>query len=202
MKKVKILITLVLFISILLLTGCDKIEKNKVHYTDINTKVGNFNITLTVPANEEGNVKYNFTTEKPSKFKGIGNVYLETDKTTLSISSEVWTYHTSVYYKDKHETIEPSFDDYIIWMKDPKSTIKLSGVEDVEINGRKAIRYYSREGSENDYRYYGYIYNISTDDINPKMHIIMKVHNNKEASSKAKEFDKETLSIINSLRIE
>ena len=159
-------------------------------------------IKFNVPANEDGTAKYIFTTNKPDNANITGSVYLVTDNNTIILSTENWTYHTSLKYKEKNGTKEPSYKDYIEWMNDEDSTIKLTGLENIKINNREAIRYYNREGSSNNYKYYGYNYIISLDDINKKQRLNMTVnYNDEELPTEIKELNKETLSIINSLNI-
>ena len=89
---------------------------------------------------------------------------------------------------------------YLDWVDDKDSKINLSGMEKLEINGRKAIRYYDREGSSGNYKYYGYFYRVGADDVFPGSDFEMTV-TYKTEESEAREFDDETLSIINSLKI-
>ena len=73
-------------------------------------------------------------------------------------------------------------------------------MEQFEINGRKALRYYNRVGGSGDYKYWGY---IASDDVYPGSHMNMTVnYKDEEKPSEVKEFDQETLDIINSFKLE
>lgn len=206
MRKYKnLLLALVIFVGVLALTGCtgEGEKKDKEKTTTIIYNYGKYNVSFDVPQDEEGNAKYSFTTTKPEGFNRSGAFYLELDNSYIAIGSSSWVYQTSVYYKEKYGVKDPSFDDYLEWMKDAKSGIKLGGMENLEINGRKAIRYYAREGSSNNYKYYGYNYIFSLDDINPKSRLDVIVYYKDETPpTEAKEFDEQTLKILKTLKVE
>ena len=154
------------------------------------------------PKKEDGTPKYEFTEEKPEGSKAArGTFYLETDNAIIGFSTSTFVYQTSVYYKQKFGDQKGTFDDYLSWVDDKDSKIHLSGMEKIEINGRKALRYYNREGSSGNYKFYGYSYAIGVDDIYSGSRLEMGVFYKTE-ESEAKEFDEETLSIINSLKVE
>ena len=203
MKIKRLFIILLVFIGVMFLTGCETKEKEKKEETTkILYTLSNTTIELSVPINEDGEEKYSFTKEKPEYATNSGAIYLVTDKSIFTFSEEGWTYQTSQKYKEKNGTKEGSYDEYRKWIEDKDSTIKLSGMEDIEINGRKAIRYYNQSGSSSNYKYHGYFYILSLDDIYNKSRLNMTVNYNKEeAPSKIEEFDKETLNIINSLKV-
>ena len=65
-------------------------------------------------------------------------------------------------------------------------------MEQFEINGRKALRYYNRVGGSGDYKYWGYFYMIASDDVYPGSHMNMTVnYKDEEKPSEVKEFDQE-----------
>ena len=210
MKKFKYLsLALVLFVGVLTLAGCtnggDNGGKEKEKTSKISYNYSTYNITLEVPQDEEGNAKYEFTTTKPTGFSRSGAVYLELDKSILAFGSTSWTYQTAVKYKEKYGTKDPSYTDYIEWMNDSTSGIKLGGVENVKTDdGREGIKYYAREGGSGDYKYYGYNYMFSLDDINPKMRLEVVAYYKglDELPKEAKELDEETLKVIKSLKLE
>ena len=75
-------------------------------------------------------------------------------------------------------------------------------MEQFELNGRKALRYHNKEGSSSNYKYYGYFYLIGVDDIYEGSRADVTVNYlDEELPTEAREFDAETLSIINSLKI-
>ena len=206
MKKYKyVLLPLVLLAFIVLSTGCTKEKKEEKGKTATITSssLSYFKLNLNVPLNDEGEAKYEFTSNKPTGFTRSGTVYLETDNAIFAFGTSSWVYQTATKYKEKNGTKDPSYADYMEWMKDPDSTIKLSGMETMSINGRDALRYYAREGGSGDYNYYGYNYQVSLEDITPKSRLEMIVYyKDEELPKEAKEFDEETLKIINSLKLE
>ena len=119
----------------------------------------------------------------------------------ISFSTHTLVYNTATYFKEKHGEQPASFEGYLEWMKEPESTIKLSGLEQFEINGRKALRYYSRTGSSGDYVYHGYNYMVGVDDIYKGSNLDIGVYYKGEETKESKEFDQETLDIINSLKV-
>lgn len=202
MRKYRnILLALVIFVGVLVLTGCTSEGKDNEKLAEITYNYGTYNITLTVPQDEEGNPKYNFTTKQPFGFNRTGAFYLELENANLAFGTSSWVYQTSVYYKEKYGVKDPSFADYIEWTKDEKSGIKLGGMEELEVNGRKGIRYYAREGSTGDFKYYGYNYIFSLDDITPKSRLEVIVYYKEGTVTEAKEFDADTLKILNTLKV-
>ena len=203
MKKYKnILLAFVIFAGVLVLTGCTSGGKEQEKLAQITYNYGKYNISLTVPQDEEGNPKYNFTTKQPFGFSRSGAFYLELENSNLAFGTSSWVYQTSVYYKEKYGVQDPSFEDYMKWLKDEKSGIRLGGMEEVSINGRKGIRYYAREGSTGDYKYYGYNYLFSLDDITPKSRLDVIVYYKEGTVTESKEFDTDTLKILNTLKVE
>lgn len=206
MKKIisLFLVAVMLISGLFVLTGCEKggATGEKKNVVQISNVMGKGTFTVSVPKKEDGTPKYQFTTEKPSGARS-GTFYLETENSIITFASSGFAYQTATAYKEKYGTdTKATFDGYLEWMKEPKSTIKLSGVEEFEINGRKALRYYSRTGSSGDYKYSGYIYLIASDDIYPGSRIEMTVYyKGDEKPTEAKEFDAETLDIIKSLKV-
>ncbi len=198
-----ILIMVLLIGGLFALTGCENGENGKTNNTiEISRTLNKGKITLSVPKKDDGTPKYEFTEEKPENSKvNRGTFYLVTDNAVFSFKSSGLVYNTSVYYKQKYGDQKATFDGYLDWVDDKDSKINLSGMEKLEINGRKAIRYYDREGSSGNYKYYGYFYSVGADDVFPGSDFEMTV-TYKSEESEAKEFDEETLSIINSLKIE
>ena len=182
------------------LTGCENGKTNNT--IEISRTLNKGKITLSVPKKDDGTPKYEFTEEKPENSKvNRGTFYLVTDNAVFSFKSSGLVYNTSVYYKQKYGDQKATFDGYLDWVDDKDSKINLSGMEKLEINGRKAIRYYDREGSSGNYKYYGYFYRVGADDVFLGSDFEMTV-TYKSEESEAREFDEETLSIINSLKIE
>lgn len=198
----KLLLTLVLVLGITFLVGCGKKEENTV---DITYTHGKGTITLSVPKDKEGNPKYEFTTEKPKGLNIAKTFYLETDNAILTFATSGMSYNTSKQYKDKYGDKKATFDGYLEFIEDKDLFNKsyLPGLEQFEINNRKALRYYRREGGSGNYKYYGYFYMIGVDDIYPGSKFDMSVnYKDEELPKESKEFDEETLNIINSLKIE
>ena len=195
-----VLIMVLLIGGLFALTGCENGKTNNT--IEISRTLNKGKITLSVPKKDDGTPKYEFTEEKPENSKvNRGTFYLVTDNAVFSFKSSGLVYNTSVYYKQKYGDQKATFDGYLDWVDDKDSKINLSGMEKLEINGRKAIRYYDREGSSGNYKYYGYFYRVGADDVFPGSDFEMTV-TYKSEESEAKEFDEETLSIINSLKIE
>lgn len=195
-----ILIMVLLIGGLFALTGCENGKTNNT--IEISRTLNKGKITLSVPKKDDGTPKYEFTEEKPENSKvNRGTFYLVTDNAVFSFKSSGLVYNTSVYYKQKYGDQKATFDGYLDWVDDKDSKINLSGMEKLEINGRKAIRYYDREGSSGNYKYYGYFYRVGADDVFLGSDFEMTV-TYKSEESEAKEFDEETLSIINSLKIE
>ena len=212
MKKVLgFLLTVTLLTgSVCLLTGCEKTsggekEKKVDNTTPISYELGKGTFTVNVPKDEEGNPKYEFTTEKPAEISSSATFYLVTDTSVFGFSTSGLSYNTSTKYKDKYGDKKASFDGYLEFIEDKDLFDKsyLPGLEQFEINGRKALRYYNRSGSSSSYKYYGYFYMIGVDDIYPGSRAGMTVNYKlEEKPAEIQEFDQETLDIINSLKIE
>lgn len=212
MKKIFSLMLTVTLVagSVFLLSGCEKDKggngngEKKKNTVDISFENGKGTFTVSVPKDDEGNAKYEFTKEKPSASKKTATFYLETDKTVLAFSTSGLVYNTSKDYKAKYGETKATFDGYLEFMDDESisSRPKLAGIERFEINGRKALRYYSREGGSGDYKYYGYNYMMECDDIYPGSDVQFGVYyKTDEVLKEAKEFDDETLEIIKSLKL-
>ena len=195
MKKIKYL--LLVFVLAVLVTGCTGGSKEDSKKAEVEGTIGQFSFTLKVP-----NTKYELTTTKPEYAKKTGSYYLVTDKTTFVFSTTTWTYQTSYYYKEEYGTKDPSFEDYLKWKDNSKSGIRLAGDEKLKLNDRSAMRYQLREGGSGDYDYYGYMYLVSLDDINPKMRFDVAIYyNEKELPKESVELDKVTLDVLNTLTI-
>ena len=207
MKRVsKVLLVFVLVISLFTITGCDKKNggKAKKDVAKINYTLGRGIITVEVPKDEEGNPKYEFTTEKPEGVSFTKPVYLVTDKNVIGFGTSGLSYHTSVKYKEKYGDVKASFKGYLEFIEDEDLFDKsyLPGLEQFKINGRSALRYYNRVGGSGKYKYYGYFYFIGVDDIYPGSKFDMVVnYKDEEKPTESKEFDKETLEIIKSIKI-
>lgn len=210
MKKVsKILLVLVLMVTGLFLTGCDKNKNNggkekKVDTTKITYDLGKGKVTLEVPKDKDGNPKYEFTKDKPEGLSVTKTFYLVTDKSMIGFATSGLSYNTSAKYKEKYGDKKASFDGYLEFIEDKDLFDKsyLPGLEQFKINGRKALRYYNRSGGSGNYKYFGYFYMVGADDIYPGSKFEMVVnYKDEEKPKEAKEFDKETLDIIKSLKI-
>ena len=204
MKKIlsTILVITLLASGLFILTGCENDGGKSKNTTEISYVMGKGKITISVPKKEDGTPKYQFTTTQPEGSKQKGTFYLATDTAFFSFSSSGLVYNTSKYFKETYGEKEATFDGYLEFMQDPKSTIKLSGMEQFELNGRKALRYYNRVGGSGNYKYYGYFYFIGVDDIYPGSRAGMTVnYKTDEKPTESKEFDDETLEIIKSLKI-
>ena len=205
MKKVgKLLLVMVLAVaSVFTLTGCGS-SKKEDNTVEISYTIGKGVFTLSVPKDAKGKAKYEFTTEKPKGITTSGTVYLVTDAAKFAFSTEGWSYQTSQKYKDKYGDKTPSFDGYLEFIEDKDLFNKsyLPGLEQFTINERKALRYYNRAGGSGNYDYYGYFYMVAADDIYPKSRVKFTVNYiTDEQPKEIVEFDKETLDIINSLKI-
>lgn len=207
MKKYRNLLCLLLIAVVVLFAGCDNTNEKKEkedNTVEISYTLGKGVVTLKVPKNEDGTPKYEFTTEKPQGLSVSKTFYLVTDNTMLGFATTGLSYHTSVKYKEKYGTVKASFDGYLEFIEDTDLFNKsyLPGLEQFEINGRKALRYYNRTGGSGKYDYYGYFYMIGVDDIYTGSKFDMVVnYKDEEKPKEAKEFDKETLDIIKSLKI-
>ena len=114
------------------------------------------------------------------------------------------SYNTSAKYKEKYGDKKATFDGYLEFIEDKDLFDKsyLPGLEQFKINGRKALRYYRRSGSPSNYTYFGYFYMIGADDIYPGSKLDLVVdYKNEENLKESKEFDKETLEIIKSIKV-
>lgn len=193
----------ILCASMFALTGCGSDNKEKkANTTDISYINGKGKITIAVPKKEDGTPKYEFTTEKPEKSKFRGTFYLETDNAVLVFSTSGLVYNTAKDYKEKFGDVKATFDGYLEWMDNPDSTIPKNNTEKLEINGRKAVKRPSREGSSGNYKYYGYSYMIAVDDVYPGSYLELKVgYKTDEEYTEAKPLNEETQSIIDSLVI-
>ena len=202
MKKISLLLMVALIAGCLFLTGCDGKKDNTI---EISYTHGKGVFKLNVPKDSEGNPRYEFTKEKPKEISNTATFYLVTDTTVFGFSTSGMTYNTSKDYKAKYRETKATFDEYLKFIEDKDLFNKsyLPGLEQFEINGRKALRYYNRVGGSGSYKYYGYFYFIGVDDIYPGSRASMTVNYRTENKpTEIKEFDEETLAIINSLKIE
>lgn len=165
--------------------------------------MGKGTITISVPKNEDGTPKYEFTDTKPEGISKSGTFYLTTDTVNIAFASSGMSYNTSKDYKAKYGETKATFDGYIEFINSEDFNKKslLPGCEEFNLNGRKALRYYNRSGSSGDYKYYGYFYMVAADEIYPGSKFEMTVNYKEDRPSEIKEFDQETLDIINSLKI-
>ena len=221
MKKILSLALVIVLLAsgLFVLTGCGNGNENdaidgemesnenqpKVEGVEISRELRDGIVTLTVPKNEDGTPKYEFTTEEPEGISKEGSFYLVTDTATFSFGTSSFVYNTGVEYKDKYGEKEGSFAGYLEFIEDTslssRPKLENEGLEKLDLNGRNAIRYYSRSGSSNNYTYYGYFYKVDVDDIYSGSGFDMTVNYKGETPSEAKEFDQDTLDIINSLII-
>jgi len=202
MKKV-IYSILAITLGLCALTGCEKGENKNL--TEISYQHGKGTIKLSVPKNEDGTAKYEFTTEKPEGISVSKSFYLVTDNSILGFATSGMSYNTSTKYKQKYGETKATFDGYLAFIEDTEMFNKsyLPGLEQFEINGRKALRYYNRVGGSGDYKYYGYFYMVGADDIYPGSRFDIVVnYKDEEKPKEVREFDEETLEIIKSLKIE
>jgi hypothetical protein len=207
-KYFKFLLVFVLVAGLFTVTGCDKTggdkKKKEDNTTPISYELGKGTFTVNVPKKEDGTPKYEFTTEKPAEISTSATFYLVTDTSVFGFSTSGLSYNTSTKYKDKYGDTKASFEGYLEFIEDKDLFDKsyLPGLEQFEINGRKALRYYNRVGGSGSYKYYGYFYMIGVDDIYPGSRAGMTVnYKTDEKPAEVKEFDEETLSIIKSLKI-
>ena len=212
MKKIiNLTLIVTMMLGLVVLTGCDKNANGgntakKKNTTDISYTHGKGTITLSVPKNEDGTAKYEFTKDKPEGLKVSATFYLVTDNTILGFSTSGLSYNTSKKYEDKYGKKDASFAGYLEFIEDEElfnKKINLPGLEQFKINDRDALRYYSRVGSSGNYTYNGYFYRVGVDDIYPGSSLgILVSYKGEEKPTEAKEFDQETLDIINSLKVE
>lgn len=191
--------------GIFILTGCDNKTKEDKNKVEISYTHGKGTFKLLVPKNEDGTPKYEFTKEKPSEISSSSTFYLVTDTTVFGFATTGLAYNSSTAYKAKYGDKKASFEGYLEFIEDEELFNKsyLPGLEQFEINGRKALRYYNLSGSSGNYKYYGYFYFVGVDDIynGSKAQITVNYKTN-DKPTEIKEFDDETLSIIKSLKIE
>ena len=203
MKKIiSLLILIAIIAGCLFLTGCEGGKKNngvEISYTN-----GKGTITVTVPKDKDGNPKYEFTTVKPNGISVTKTFYLVTDEAMIGFATTGLSYNTSSKYKEKYGDKKASYEGYLEFIEDKDLFNKsyLPGLEQFEINGRKALRYYNRNGGSGSYKYYGYFYMIGVDDVYPgsKLDIVVN-YKGAEKPTEAKEIDEETLEIIKSIKV-
>jgi hypothetical protein len=196
--------TMLLCSLLFIMTGCKDNSEGKMSFDGVETTYtyGKAVYTMSVPKNDEGEAKYTFTDELSDDLDYDGSFYLETDNVIFTFDSESLAYNTSSIYKEKYGDKEATFDGYLEWIKDKDSNINLNGLEELNINDRKAIRYYISAGSSDDYTYYGYRYLVSLDNIINGSNLEMNVYYKSDEKLKSpKELDQETLDIISSLKI-
>ena len=204
MKKIfsAIIAVLVLVGSLFISTGCEK----KSNTIEITQDLGKGVFKVSVPKDAEGNPKYSFTTAKPSEISTSASFYLVTDTAVFGFSTSGLSYNTSKAYKEKYGDKKASFDGYLEFIDDAdlfNKKILLPGLEQFELNGRKALRYYNRNGGSGSYKYFGYFYMIGVDDIyNGSKANVTVNYKLDEKPTEIQEFDEETLAIINSIKIE
>lgn len=214
MKKIitSTIVVIMLLSAVFSLSGCGNNNSNdnknnakaaKKDGVEISYTHGKGTFTLTVPKKEDGTAKYEFTKEKPAGVSKSGTFYLVTDTAILTFLTSGMSYNTSKAYQEKHGKQNATFDGYLEFINSEDfNKSYLPGCEEFEINGRKALRYYNRVGGSGDYKYYGYFYIIGVDDIYPgsRAEIVVN-YKDEEKPKEVKEFDQETLDIINSLEI-
>ena len=84
-------------------------------------------------------------------------------------------------------------------MNDPSSTIPKENTDVIEINGKKAVRRQSKQGSSGNYKYFGYYYMIEADDVTPGSYVELGVfYKGEEEHKEATPIDEETQAIIGS----
>jgi len=211
MKKIISLISIIAILatSIFIFSGCGNKEENKggkeeskeTNKVEISTEFFKGTLKLSVPKNEDGTPKYEFTKEKPAtatKFAN-GTYYLETDKAVITFASKGLVYNTSKDYKAKYGEVKATFQGYLDFMNDPSSTIPKDNTEVLEINGRKAVKRPSRQGSSGDYKYFGYYYMVEADEVVPGSYVEIGVfYKGEEEHKSADPIDDETQAILNS----
>ena len=203
MKKIlSIVLMIAVIVGCVFITGCDKEKKDNT--VAISYELGKGVFTVNVPKDKEGNPKYEFTKEKPKEISTSSTFYLVTDTAVFGFSTSGLSYNTSKAYKDKYGDKKATFDGYLEFIEDKDLFNKsyLPGLEQFELNGRKALRYYNRVGGSGSYKYYGYFYFIGVDDIYTGSRAGMTVnYKTDDKPTEAQEFDEETLAIIKSLKI-
>ncbi|MBR2745033.1 MAG: hypothetical protein IKE01_07070 [Clostridia bacterium] len=208
MKKIISLLSVMtlLMVSLFALTGCEGNggdsgkDAKKANTIETSEVFGKGKITVLVPKKEDETPKYAFSKEKPEDCKFKGSFYLETEKAVLVFTTSGLAYNTSKDYKEKFGDVKATFDGYLQWMDDPSSTIPKNNTEKLEINGRKAVKRESKEGSSGNYKYYGFNYMIAVDDIYPGSYMGMGVYyKGNEEHKSADAIDSETQAIIDSL---
>ena len=203
MKKIlSIVLMITVIVGCVFITGCDKEKKDNT--VAISYELGKGVFTVNVPKDKEGNPKYEFTKEKPKEISTSSTFYLVTDTAVFGFSTSGLSYNTSKAYKDKYGDKKATFDGYLEFIEDKDLFNKsyLPGLEQFELNGRKALRYYNRVGGSGSYKYYGYFYFIGVDDIYTGSRAGMTVnYKTDDKPTEAQEFDEETLAIIKSLKI-
>ena len=205
----KVLLTFVLVAGVLVLAGCDKKDSKKEEKKNdtvaISYEHGKGTIKVEVPKDKDGKAKYEFTTEKPEGISVTKTFYLVTDNSIIGFATTGLSYNTSTKYKEKYGDKKATFDGYLEFIEDKDLFNKsyLPGLEQFKINGRKALRYENKVGGSGDYKYYGYFYFIGVDDIytGSKLDLVVN-YKDEEKPKQAKEFDKETLDIIKSIKVE
>ena len=202
MKKIfSLLLMIAVIAGCVFVTGCENKKDNTVA---ISYEHGKGIFTVNVPKDEEGNPKYQFTKEKPKEISTSSTFYLVTDTAVFGFSTSGLSYNTSAKYKEKYGDKKATFDGYLEFIEDKDLFNKsyLPGLEQFELNGRKALRYYNRVGGSGSYKYYGYFYMIGVDDIYPgsKLDIVVN-YKDEEKPTEIKEFDQETLDIIKSIKV-
>jgi len=204
MKKLFNVLLVLIFVSILFVTGCE--EKKDDNTVKISYAYGKATYSVSVPKDKDGNPKYEFTTEKPKGISVAKSFYLVTDKSMIGIATTGMSYNTSAKYKEKYGDKKATFDGYLEFIEDKDLFNKsyLPGLEQFEINGRKALRYYNRVGGSGSYKYYGYFYFVAVDDIynGSKVDIVVNHKDIENLPTEPTEIDEETLNIINSLEIQ
>lgn len=205
MKKILslILVVAILIVSMFALAGCGSKDgnTNKVNTIEISTEFFKGTLKMSVPKKDDGSPKYEFTKERPADLKKYANgtIYLETEKAIITIASKGFSYQTGKEYKEKYGEVKGSFQGYLDFMNDPSSTIPKNGTEVVEINGKKAVKRESKQGSSNDYKYFGYYYMIEADDVMPGSYVELGVFYKGEAEHKSADpIDEETQAIVDS----
>ena len=206
MKKLLSLISIIAILasSTFILSGCGdkkKEDAKNANTTEISTEFFKGTLTMSVPKKDDGSAKYEFTKDKPegtNKYANA-NLYLETDKAIITIASKGLAYNTGKDYKAKYGDVKATFQGYLDFMNDPSSTIPKNGTEVLEVNGRKAVKRESKEGSSGNYKYYGYYYMIEADDVMPGSYVELGVfYKGDEEHKSADPIDEETQAIINS----
>lgn len=204
MKKLFNVLLVLIVVAVLFVTGCE--NKKEDNTVKVSYSYGKATFFVSVPKDKDGNPKYEFTTEKPKGISVAKSFYLVTDKSMIGIATSGMSYNTSAKYKEKYGDKKATFDGYLEFIEDKDLFNKsyLPGLEQFQINGRKALRYYNRVGGSGSYKYYGYFYFVSVDDIynGSKVDIVVNHKDTENLPTEPTEIDEETLAIINSLEIE